>query len=186
MRAADHLRATIEAPRLLIGHSLGGAAVLAAAGRIAEAVGVVTIGAPFDPEHATDLFGDARADIEALGEVQVEIAGRTFLIRRQFLEDISQQNLRPAIARLKRALLVFHAPLDAIVGIDNARRLSRRRSTRRASSPSTRPTTCSPTARTPPTWPLSWRPGPVATWDARPDRRSGASAMGWDRPTAGS
>lgn len=121
VRASEYLRGTRDAPRILIGHSLGGAAVLAATDEVDEAVGVVTIGAPFDPAHAAHLFQGARANIEARGELPVEIAGRTFVIRRQFLEDISEQNLRPAIAGLRRALLIFHSPQDAVVDIDNAR-----------------------------------------------------------------
>lgn len=121
VRAAGFLRTSYEAPRLLVGHSLGGAAVLAGAGMVSEAAGVVTIGAPFDPAHVTKLFGDAAGEIAERGEVPVQIAGRTFNIRRQFLEDVSAQNLRAAIADLDRALLVFHAPRDAVVGIDNAR-----------------------------------------------------------------
>jgi uncharacterized OsmC-like protein/alpha-beta hydrolase superfamily lysophospholipase len=118
--AADHLRATLAAPAILIGHSLGGAAVLAAAHRIAEARAVVTIAAPFDPAHVAGLFGGRIPEIEAKGEVEVTLAGRPFRIRRALLDDIAEQNLAARIADLHKALLVFHSPTDDIVGIDNA------------------------------------------------------------------
>ena len=121
--AADHLRRTLHAPAILIGHSLGGAAVLAAAHRIAEARAVVTIGAPSDPAHVTGLFGDRVADIAAQGEVEVSLAGRPFRIRRAFLDDVAEQNLTAHVAKLRKALLIFHAPEDDIVGIDNASRI---------------------------------------------------------------
>jgi uncharacterized OsmC-like protein/esterase/lipase len=118
--AADHLRQALHAPAILIGHSLGGAAVLAAAHRIAEARAVVTINAPFDPAHVTGLFGGRTSEIEAKGEVEVTLAGRPFRVRRAFLDDIAKQNLSHHLAGLRKALLVFHAPTDDIVGIDNA------------------------------------------------------------------
>ncbi len=118
--AADWLRAERAAPSILIGHSLGGAAVLAAAGAVEEAAGVVTIGAPSDPGHVAHLFRDDIAAIERDGEAEVTIAGRPFRIRRQFLDDIQGQRLRDRVAALRKALLVMHAPLDRTVGIDNA------------------------------------------------------------------
>ncbi|MEQ8357698.1 MAG: bifunctional alpha/beta hydrolase/OsmC family protein [Kiloniellaceae bacterium] len=123
VRAADFLRETYEAPKLLIGHSLGGAAVLAAAGQVPEAVAVATIGAPADPAHVAEHFTGARPEIEAAGEAEVLLVGRPFRIKKQFLEDIEKQKLEPAIAGLKKALMVFHAPHDATVGIDNAGRI---------------------------------------------------------------
>ena len=118
--AADHLRQTLAAPAILIGHSLGGAAVLAAASRIPEARAVATIAAPFDPAHVAGLFKDRVAEIGEKGEVEVTIAGRSFQIRRALLDDIAQQNLATHIANLRKALLVFHSPTDDTVGIDNA------------------------------------------------------------------
>ncbi len=118
--AADHLRRTHAAPQLLIGHSLGGAAVLAAAGDIAEVRAVATIGAPSDPGHITHLFRDRLADIAARGEVEVVLAGRPFRVQRQFLEDVAGQKLSERIAHLRRALLVLHAPTDDTVGLENA------------------------------------------------------------------
>jgi putative redox protein len=121
--AADHLRRTLHAPAILIGHSLGGAAVLAAAHRIAEARAVVTISAPSDPAHVTGLFGDRVADIAAQGEVEVSLSGRPFRIRRAFLEDVAEQNLTAHVAKLRKALLIFHAPEDDTVSIDSASRI---------------------------------------------------------------
>ncbi len=118
--AAEHLKQTFMAPAILIGHSLGGAAVLAAAHRIAEARAVVTIGAPADPAHVAGLLKGQTADIDLHGEVEVTLAGRPFKIRRAFLDDIAEQMLTPRIAALHKALLIFHSPTDDTVGIDNA------------------------------------------------------------------
>ena len=118
--AADYMRREHEAPALLIGHSLGGAAVLAAAGAIPEAKAVATIGAPSDPSHVAGLFLDSVPEIEARGEAQVQLAGRTFRIKREFLTDSAQQNLSVKIAELGRALLIMHSPADATVAIGNA------------------------------------------------------------------
>jgi len=124
VRAAGFLREHYQAPRVLIGHSLGGAAVLAAAAQIREAEAVATIGAPFDPAHVTRLFDtESLATIDRAGEMTVQIAGRPFRVRRQFLVDINAQHLDEAIRTLGKALLVFHAPRDEIVHIDNARRI---------------------------------------------------------------
>ena len=121
--AADYLRQSQRGPAILIGHSLGGAAVLAAAAKIAEAQAVVTIGAPSDPGHVVGLFKDSVADIHERGEVEVTLAGRPFRIRREFLEDIAEQRLTDQIANLRRALLIFHSPTDDTVGIENAGRI---------------------------------------------------------------
>ena len=119
-RAADWLRQHHAAPSLLIGHSLGGAAVLAAAGSIEEVVGVATIGAPSEPDHVTDLFGSHRGEIEERGAAEVSLGGRKFTIQKQFLDDISSHSLASKVRELNRALLVFHSPIDKIVGIENA------------------------------------------------------------------
>ena len=118
--AADHLRNTYEAPSLLVGHSLGGAAVLAAAGEIKEAKAVVTIGAPADPAHVSHLFESSRTEIESKGSAVINLAGRQFEIKKQFLEDIAAQPLQDRIKKLRKALLIFHSPVDDIVGIENA------------------------------------------------------------------
>jgi uncharacterized OsmC-like protein/pimeloyl-ACP methyl ester carboxylesterase len=120
VRAADHLRETRGAPTLLIGHSLGGAAILAAAGRIPEAKAVVTIAAPSDPAHVTHLFKDKIADIRAQGKVEVQLAGRPFHIKREFLDDVAEHNLMAQVKTLHKALLIMHSPTDDTVGIDNA------------------------------------------------------------------
>ena len=121
--AADFLRDEEAAPAILIGHSLGGTAMLAAASRIPEAVAVATIGAPFDPVHVGHLFRDVAADIEANGEAEVVLGDRRFKVGRQFLEDIAAQNIETAIRELDKALLVFHAPRDKVVGIENATKI---------------------------------------------------------------
>jgi uncharacterized OsmC-like protein/alpha/beta superfamily hydrolase len=121
IRAADYLRDRYEAPRLLIGHSLGGAAVLAAAGAIPEAVAVVTIGAPASADHVLKSFAAEVGRIEADGEAEVRLAGRPFTIRRQFLDDVRGRSLVEAVHRMRKALLVLHSPADEVVGIDNAR-----------------------------------------------------------------
>lgn len=121
IRAADFLRDTFEAPSLLIGHSLGGTAVLAAAGEIPEARAVVTIGSPADVEHVLHNFGAELEQIEAEGAADVTLAGRSFRIRKDFVDDARSQDITARIGSLKKALLVLHAPTDAIVGIDNAR-----------------------------------------------------------------
>ena len=120
LAAVDYLRRYHAAPSILIGHSLGGAAVLAAAPRVPEAVAVATIAAPYEPAHIRSLFEPARAQIEAQGEAEVQLGGRKFRITTQFLEDVASQNLRPAIASLRKALLIFHSPRDSIVDIENA------------------------------------------------------------------
>ncbi|KJK21178.1 osmotically inducible protein C [Burkholderiaceae bacterium 16] len=120
LAAADYLRQHHRAPALLIGHSLGGAAILSAALGIPEAKAVVTIAAPSDPSHVVGLFKDQAARIEADGEAEVRLAGRPFRIKRQFIEDVAEQKLLDGVARLRKALLVMHAPQDDTVGIDNA------------------------------------------------------------------
>src|SRR5437868_3221642 len=118
--AADHLRKMYRAPAILIGHSLGGSAVLAAASEIPEARAVATIGAPADPSHVTGLFKDHVDTIHQEGEVEVALAGRPFRIRKEFLDDVSERKLEGCLANLRKALLVLHSPTDNIVGIENA------------------------------------------------------------------
>src|ERR1700740_3219992 len=107
--AADHLRQTRMAPAVLIGHSLGGAAILAAAGQITEAKAVVTITAPSDPSHVTGLFKDHVDTIRKQGKADVSLAGRPFTIKSQFLDDIAENSLIDHIAHLRKALLVMHS-----------------------------------------------------------------------------
>jgi putative redox protein len=120
VRAADHLRAHYRAPAILIGHSLGGAAVLAAAHRIPEATAVVTIAAPSDIAHVLHHFQAHLGDIERDGVANVTLAGRTFRISRGLVEDARGQALERHIASLRKALLVMHAPRDQTVGIEHA------------------------------------------------------------------
>jgi uncharacterized OsmC-like protein/fermentation-respiration switch protein FrsA (DUF1100 family) len=123
VRAADHLRETRKSPAILIGHSLGGAAVLAAAAQIPDARAVVTIAAPSDPAHVTGLFADHLEGIRKHGKVEVSLAGRPFHISSEFLDDIAEHNLMTRVTELHKALLIMHAPNDDTVGIDNATRI---------------------------------------------------------------
>lgn len=118
--AANWLRENHAAPELLIGHSLGGAAVLAGAGDIAELKAVATIGAPADADHVVHNFHASLDTIECDGEATVSLAGREFTIKKQFLDDVRGTRLKDRISALKPALIVFHAPLDQTVGIENA------------------------------------------------------------------
>jgi len=123
LAAAQWLRTNHQAPALMIGHSLGGAATLAAAPQVPECVAVATIGAPFDPEHVRHQFEKDLDLIEQQGKAQVSIAGRPFTISKAFIDDLSGQPQHDRIHELKRALLVMHAPDDKTVGVDNARRI---------------------------------------------------------------
>ena len=118
--AANFLRQSFAAPQLLIGHSLGGTAVLAAAAGIPEASAVATIGAPYQPEHVRRLLAPANPEIEGRGEADVVLGGRKFRIKRQLLEDLAGHHTRESIAKLGKALLVFHSPVDSTVDISNA------------------------------------------------------------------
>ena len=120
VRAADHLRETRKGPAILIGHSLGGAAILAAAGQIPDAKAVVTIAAPSDPVHVTGLFRDRIEDIRKHGKIEVQLAGRPFHITSEFLDDIAEHSLMAKVTKLHKALLIMHSPTDDTVGIDNA------------------------------------------------------------------
>lgn len=118
--AADWLAGHGMAPSLLVGHSLGGAAVLAVAPDIASVKAVATIGAPGDPAHVAALFTKARDEITQKGQAEVLLGGRTFTVKKQFLDDIEQASLKDAQQRFRGATLILHAPLDMVVGIDNA------------------------------------------------------------------
>lgn len=121
--AARFLADRYEAPRLLVGHSFGGTAVLQAAPQLADVKAVATIGAPHDPEHVEHVFEEAVDEIERRGEARVHIGGRPFTLKKAFLDDIRAQNVDDTLSTLDRALLVFHSPVDRIVDVDNARRI---------------------------------------------------------------
>ncbi len=119
--AAKALTDTHDAPKIMIGHSLGGAATLAAARSVPSATAIATLAAPFDPSHVAHLFKDDLATITTKGKAKVDLFGRDFTITRQFIEDINEQHQRDNIATMRKALLVMHSPTDQTVGIDNAK-----------------------------------------------------------------
>lgn len=123
LSAADWLRQTYSAPSLIIGHSLGGAAVLAAANQIPELTAVATIGAPADPAHVTHLFSCELDEITDNGHAEVSIGGRPFTVKKQFIDDISGVRLKSEIEDLDLPLLVMHAPDDAVVSVSNAEQI---------------------------------------------------------------
>lgn len=118
--AARFLEAEYQPPAILLGHSLGGAAVLQAAGQIPSTAAVVTINAPADPGHVAHLLESAREEIEETGQAKVTIAGRTFTVKRQFLDDLDEAKMEATIRNLRKPLLICHAPLDNTVSVDNA------------------------------------------------------------------
>lgn len=118
--AAAYLRELERAPGILVGHSLGGAAVIAAAAGIPEARAVVTIAAPDDPAHMHHLLRDSVPDIERQGWAHVSIGGQEFTIKKQFLDDVSEHSLDEALRNLGRPLLLLHSPADELIGIDHA------------------------------------------------------------------
>jgi len=122
-QAAKYLTRHFGPAELLVGHSLGGAAVLAVAPDLPEVRAVVTIGAPADPAHVISSFRSHVPAIESQGEAEVQLAGRRFAIQQQFLDDVRRQHLETKIRSLGRPLLVLHAPDDDIVGVDNAKRI---------------------------------------------------------------
>lgn len=121
--AARFLETHYEAPALLLGHSLGGTAVLQAAHDIPSAAAVATIGSPADPAHVAHLLDSAKQALERDGVVSVDLGGRPFTIKKQFLEDIQQQPMPGSVGRLRKAVMILHAPFDDIVGLDNASEL---------------------------------------------------------------
>lgn len=121
--AAEFLEREHTAPAVLVGHSLGGAAALQAAGEIDSVVAVATIAAPARPAHVTKMFKDKRTKIEETGEAEVQLAGRPFTIRKQFLDDLESHGLPESIGKLRKALLIFHSPLDDTVEVQNASEL---------------------------------------------------------------
>jgi len=118
--AADYLGEFYDAPQILIGHSLGGAAVLAAAERISSARAIVTIGAPFQPGHVSHLFAGKTEELESTGKASISLGGKPITIGRSLVKDLNAQNNASKIRRLRKALLVMHSPQDSIVNVSNA------------------------------------------------------------------
>jgi putative redox protein len=118
--AAKFLETEYQAPKILIGHSLGGAAVIQAARHVSSCVAVTTIGAPARLQFKQKLPLENRADIEKKGETEIRLAGRSFRVKRQFFDDLDQNNMEEQIANLARPLLIFHSPDDQMVDIQNA------------------------------------------------------------------
>ena len=121
--AAEFMAKEYSAPQILIGHSLGGAAILQAAAGIPAAAAVITIGAPADPGHVSHALADSREIIERRGQANVELEGRNFKIKKQFLDDLDSVRMQQTIRNLDRALLIMHSPLDKVVGIENAAKI---------------------------------------------------------------
>lgn len=120
LAAAKYLEESHRAPSILVGHSLGGAAVLRAAARLDSVQAVATIAAPADPGHVRELLGDQLERIREQGKGEVRLEGRSFTIGREFLEDLERNDWRDVIHGLRRPLLIFHSPVDRRVSIDNA------------------------------------------------------------------
>ena len=118
--ASKYMEQEWTPPRMLIGHSLGRAAVLQAAHNISSVEAIATIGAPCNPEHVTHHLMDKMDEIEKKGKARVKLAGRVFTIKKQFLDDLKEQAMNDVIVNLGKPLLIFHSPVDQTVGIDNA------------------------------------------------------------------
>ena len=121
--AANHLESDYQAPKIIIGHSLGGAAVMMAAAQISSIEAIATIGAPADPVHVKRLFRSSVEEIEEKGYAKVFIGGRPFTIKKQFMQDLEERNVIQRLAELRKPLLIFHSPQDAIVDIANAEKI---------------------------------------------------------------
>ena len=120
LAAISYLEREHEGPAILVGHSLGGTAVLQAAAKVDSAVAVVTIGAPSEPAHVAHMLAGSEDALRDRGEATVNLGGRPFLMKQQFLDDLEKQDLGSSIGSLRKALLIMHAPLDDVVEIDNA------------------------------------------------------------------
>ncbi|MCB0596620.1 MAG: alpha/beta fold hydrolase [Lewinellaceae bacterium] len=123
VQAARYLEEHHQAPALLVGHSLGGAAVICAAHELPSVKAVATIGAPYSPGHVSNRIKEAVENTEDEGIAEVNIGGRPFSVKKHFLEDIREQNLEPKLQKLGRALLILHSPQDLTVEIENAARM---------------------------------------------------------------
>ncbi len=120
LAAANYLEEHYQAPKILIGHSLGGAAVIFASSQLDSIKAVATVGAPSDPEHVTHLLRDKVDDIISLGAAKVNIGGREFMIKKQFLDDLQNKDMFEILKDLKKPIMVLHSPQDTVVQIDNA------------------------------------------------------------------
>ena len=118
--ASQFLQKNYEAPSILIGHSLGGAAVIFAASKLPTVKAIATIGAPSNPKHVSHLFKHGIKEINERGEATLQIGGREFKIKKHFLDDIDEKNMTPAVQKMKNSLLVMHSPQDTTVGVENA------------------------------------------------------------------
>ncbi len=118
--AANYMEEQFQSPKILIGHSLGGAAVLQAASQIESVESIVTIAAPCSPTHVTHLLESSREEIQQKGEANLVLGGRKFTIKKQFLNNLDQHKMQEKIRKIRKALLIFHSPVDKIVGIENA------------------------------------------------------------------
>lgn len=118
--AAEFMKEKFESPAILIGHSLGGAAMLHAGSRIGSTRAVVTIGAPADPAHLKQSLKDSRKKIEKEGQAEIAIGGKSFTVKKQFLDDLEKIEMQKAIRNLKKPLLILHSPVDEIVDPENA------------------------------------------------------------------
>lgn len=123
LSAADHLALHYKAPTIIVGHSLGGAAVLMAAGQIPSIKAVATVGAPADPPHVKQLFQSSLEEIESTGEAVVSLSGRPFKIKKQFIDDLEETDLASRLKAMKRPLLILHSPQDETVDIRNAEKI---------------------------------------------------------------
>ncbi|MBT8086955.1 MAG: alpha/beta fold hydrolase, partial [Gammaproteobacteria bacterium] len=120
LSAVDYLEREHQAPAILVGHSLGGTAVLQAADRVPSAAAIATLASPAAPTHVAHMLAGAEQTLRERGEAEVDLGGRPFLIRQQFVDDLEAHDPLSSIGSLRKALLIMHAPLDAIVEIDNA------------------------------------------------------------------
>lgn len=118
--AANYLEENYESPKLLIGHSLGGAAVVFAAAQIESVTAFSTVGAPSNPEHVSHLFKSDLSEINEKGQAQVNIGGRDFTIKKQFIDDIEKISLPDVLRGMRKSFLILHSPQDTTVGIENA------------------------------------------------------------------
>ena len=118
--AADFMKETFEPPDILIGHSLGGAAVLHAGSSIESAKAIVTIGAPSDPAHIKQSLKDSHLKIKKEGKAEIAIGGKSITVKKQFLDDLEKIQMQKAIRKLKKPLLILHSPMDEIVDSENA------------------------------------------------------------------